>query len=273
MNLSTKKKINAGIVGSSYSTGRKEQNYTFADLLNNHTDCKWHSLACGGKGSEKFLQSVVHLKKKFDIKILLMECVYNRASINAPLSREFNQGLRTRELQNILQNYYTEKNYELWEAHLQHDDGVFEQWQERPFERDLTWDQQRVMFGLTCDLNEVQKWQKVQLEMASNFKMRETMAVIDMSSVLDLCELLDINLISWRHNPWNMFEYQAWRDLKPNLNLIQFGEHETAVEYYIEKYDENKIYLDGVHFTRDIDVEMIESWIAPAVQSMCKLNK
>lgn len=275
MNLSTKK-ISVGIVGSSFSTGRREYNYTFDELFSKlEPDWSFYNLACGGKGSEKYLQSVVRLKEQHDIDCLLMELCYNRASINFPLSANYNRRLdygSHYNLEWLLNDYYQPQGYQEWEVHLQHDDGVFALWQERPFIRNMTWGEQSKKLGIVSGIRDVQKWQKVQIEIASNYRMRQTLAVIDYQSVASLCRQLDIKLVSWSHNSNNYFSIKIFNDLLPDLNRVKFGDHDTARDHYENTYNCN-VLCDGCHFTQQIDAEMVKDHLLPAIKSMVLQNK
>ena len=274
-NLSTKK-INIGIVGSSFSTGRREYNFAFDGLfktLEPHWD--FHNLACGGKGSEKYLQSVIRLKEKHDIDCLVMELCYNRASINVPLSANYSRRLdhgNLYSLEWLLNDYYQPQGYQEWEVHLQHDDGVFSLWQERPFIRDMTWEEQSKKLDIVSGLSDVQKWQKFQMEIASNYKMRQTLSVIDYQSVVSLCRQLGIQLVSWSHNSNTGFAVSFFRDLLPDLNRVRFGDHDTARDHY-QNTHRGQILCDGCHFTKSIDELLVKEFLLPAVRSAVQPNK
>lgn len=83
--------INVGIVGSSYSEmeniydkGRKETKsmITWLQEINKNRDLLFFSRAKGGLGSEQFLSDVIFLKQKYNISILLIELIENRAYCN-----------------------------------------------------------------------------------------------------------------------------------------------------------------------------------------------
>ena len=272
MNLSTKK-INIGIVGSSFSTGRNQLNYRFEDIFHSLTsDFVFHNLACGGKGSEKYLQSVVRLKEKHDIDCLLMELCYNRASINVPLSQNFNLDDSLYDLNWVIDSYYARHGFERWASHLQHDDGVFPLWPERPFIRDMTWEEQSKKLNIVSGIKDVQKWQKVQLEIASNYKMRQTLAVIDYQSVVSLCRQLGIQLVSWSHNPDTNFSVKCFHDLLPDLNRVKFGDYDSARDHYQHTHG-GQLLCDGCHFTKSIDELLVKEFLMPAVRSAVQPNK
>jgi hypothetical protein len=215
---------------------------------------------------------VVRLKEKHDIDCLLMELCYNRASINVPLSENFTLDDSEYDLNWITESYYAPQGFQSWEVHLQHDDGVFPLWQERPFIRDMTWEEQSKKLNIVSGIRDVQKWQKFQLEIASNYKMRQTLSVIDYQSVVSLCRQLDIKLVSWSHNSNTEFTVKCFRDLLPDLNRVQFGDHDNAQDYYMNIHH-GEILCDGCHFTMQIDEQMVRDHLFPAVQSRFERNK
>jgi len=273
MSLSTKK-INVGIIGSSFSTGRREYHYRLEDLFRSaNPDFEYHNLSCGGKGSEKYLQSLIKLKQKFDIDVLLMELVYNRSAMNVPLSNSFKNPTQL-DLSSLMHRYYKSQGYQEWEVHLQHDDGVFPLWKERPFIRDMTWGQQSKLLNIVSGIKEVQAWQKVQLEIASNYIMRETLAVIDYESVVSACKMLGIKLVSWSHNQYTRFSVKCFDDLLTDLNRVCFGNsYNNARQFFEKKHRKKQILCDGVHFSKEIDSELVNDWLLPAIQSAIEHNK
>lgn len=267
------KKINIGIIGSSFSTGRSEYDYRFEDIFHSLTsDLVFHNLACGGKGSEKYLKSVVRLKEQHDIDCLLMELCYNRASINVPLSQNFTLDDSEYDLDWVMHSYYGRQGFQQWEVHLQHEDGVFPLWQERPFIRNMTWGEQSKKLNIVSGIRDVQKWQKFQLEIASNYKMRQTLSVIDYQSVVSLCRQLGIKLVSWSHNSNTDFAVKCFRDLLPDLNRVRFGDYDTALDHYQHNH-RGQILCDGCHFTKSIDELLVSEFLMPAVRSAVQPNK
>jgi len=85
---------NVGIVGSSYSEmisiidinsrDRKttKSMITWLQEINKNRDLLFFSRAKGGLGSEQFLSDVIFLKQKYNISILLIELIENRAYCN-----------------------------------------------------------------------------------------------------------------------------------------------------------------------------------------------
>ena len=85
---------NVGIVGSSYSEmmtvldiydkDRKKTKsmITWLQEINKNKDLLFFSRAKGGLGSEQFLSDVIFLKQKYNISILLIELIENRAYCN-----------------------------------------------------------------------------------------------------------------------------------------------------------------------------------------------
>lgn len=270
MSLSSKR-INIGIVGSSFSTGHHhgiKRSQSFEEILQKNCkfECSVYNLSCGGKGTEKYLQSIVQLKKNYNISILLFEVVLNRSSLNLQLSPFYknNNDISLKEIKKIL---LETQGYEHFEAHLQYNDGVFSLWQERPFNRDLTWKEHQETYSLSCDLKEIQSWQKVQIEICANDTMRQIQTVIDLCLMVDLCNLLNIKHIGWCHNHYNIPEIQSFHDLKKQLNLIRFDQYSNARQHFESKYPSSNILSDGVHFNHEIDKELIKDWLLPVIES------
>lgn len=271
-NLSTKQ-INIGIIGSSFSTGRDDVRFEDWFIKNSSIGANYINLACGGKGSEKFLSSIIYLKKTYDIQCVLMELVHNRKNLNIDLSGIYNQEIDDVTMNKFKQTRYKKFGFHDFESHLQHDDGIFSLWQTRPFDRNLDWSQQSKKLGIVSPLKDVQKWHKFQLEIASNWKMKQINTLFDYDSVIDLCDLLNIKLYSWRHNKNNDFQLNAISDLIPNLNVIHFGEYDTAQTYYERLYPDQQILHDGCHFINKMDQEMVINFLLPAVESAFVQNK
>ncbi len=85
---------NVGIVGSSYSEmlsvidiydknqKRLKSMITWLQEINKNNNLLFFSRAKGGLGSEQFLSDVIFLKQKYNISILLIELIENRAYCN-----------------------------------------------------------------------------------------------------------------------------------------------------------------------------------------------
>jgi len=271
MNLSTKK-INVGIIGSSFSTGRysNHQDHPFEKFFTDQSNSNYnfYNLACGGKATEKYLQSIVYLKKTHNIDILLFEITRNRSCMNYPISEWYSEKNKNKSFDDIKNALYEPQGYYHFEKHLQHEDDP--DWDKRPLDRDLSWEDFAKIYGFVSDLKTAQHWQKIMIEINANVYMRQMTTVIDVDATLNLCDLLGIKHVCWYHNQFARIDLRCWQDVKKRLNLVKFNNFITARQYFEDKYPKQNILCDGVHFTTSIDQELVKDWLLPAVESVAK---
>lgn len=266
------KKINVGIVGSSFSTGTHHGNedHPFEKMFADNCDenFQFYNLACGGKGVEKYLQSIVHLKKTYNISILIFEVVLNRASFNFQVSEWYTKQHQNDRLDSIKQSLYDRQGYGFFEKHLQHQGDP--NWNTRPLDRNFSWPEHKQRFGFDCDLKTAQNWQRFMIEINANWIMRDMTTVIDLDATINLCDILGIKYVSWLHNQFNLPSLECWNDIQPKLNMVKFNQFNSAREYFENKYPKRKLLADNVHFTDTIDRELVKEWLLPAVESVAK---
>ena len=98
-------------------------------------------------------------------------------------------------------------------------------------------------------------WKDVQEQIAYNFNAFEFWGILDCMQTIDLCKMLDIEVITWQ----KCFNF---KDHIPHI--VDFGCN-NADEYYIKKYDKKSILCDAVHFNDNINEEMVRDFIAPKI--------
>ena len=223
-----------GILGSSFSVGCHHNSNTkqndlalpFETWLYKHTtDIEFYNSACSGKGTELYLNKIVYLKKKYNIDTVLMELVNNRSMLN----------MKTQEydLDNITDDLYKDSS-SIWN-----------------YVRAITQDINYEKFATKREFN---TWKSVQENIAYNFNAFEYWGVLDCKQAIELCELLDIKVVTWQKS----FDF---REHIPQT--VKFSDFANAHEYYVDKYDEKSILCDHVHFNDKINEEMIRDFIVP----------
>ena len=224
-----------GILGSSFSvgchhnpkTGENNLALPFETWLYKYTDnVEFHNAACSGKGSELYLNKIVYLKKKYNIDMVLLELINNRSMLNVK-SQQY-------DLNNISDEIY-ESSSSIWD-----------------YVRGIT---QPIDYKSWCTKKEFDTWKNVQERIAYDNLAFEFWGILDCSQTIELCEMLDIKVITWQKS----FDF---REHIPHD--VDFGT-KNAHEYYSSKYDSKSILCDPVHFNDKINEEMIRDFIAPKI--------
>lgn len=233
-----------GIVGSSFSVGNHNNpNVTeplalpFEHWFN---DIEVYNAACASKGTELYLSKVVYLKKRYDIDTLLMESVNNRSMLNVKSTLENYQIIKQESnIENIVNDvlYDSDSMYQYQRYLHQHID--FQQ------------------FGTKKSFNH---WIKFQEQIATDIKMNEFWAMVDMSQTIDLCNMLGIKVVCWAHH-WHMEKLPSFNNMIKNHTYIKFGNFMNAIDYYSDKYGKENIICDSHHFNDSTNKEMVSEFI------------
>lgn len=224
-----------GILGSSFSvgshynsdTGKNDLALPFETWLEKYIpDVEFYNSACSGKGTELYLNKIVYLKKKYNIDAVLLELVNNRSMLNVK-TQEY-------DLENITDELY-DNSSSIWD-----------------YIRAIT---QPIDYKKFTTAKEFVTWKDVQEQIAYSFNAFEFWGILDCKQTIELCEMLNIKVITWQKN-FN-FKNHIPHD-------VDFGTG-NAHEYYINKYNKERILCDHVHFNDDINEEMVRDFIAPKI--------
>ena len=227
-----------GILGSSFSVGSHHNPETgennlalpFETWLYKYTsDMEFYNSACSGKGTELYLNKIVYLKKKYNIDTVLMELVNNRSMLNVK-TQEY-------DLDNITDELYKDSS-SIWE-----------------YLRGIT---QPIDYSKFASKKDFETWKKVQEHISYNEDAFEFWGVLDCKQAIELCDMLDIKVVTWQKS----FDFRKW--IKTD---ITFGYFTNAHDYYTNKYNEESILCDHVHFNDATNEEMVRDYIVPALIS------
>ena len=98
-------------------------------------------------------------------------------------------------------------------------------------------------------------WKDVQEQIAYSFNAFEFWGILDCKQTIELCDMLDIKVITWQKS----FDFR-----KHIPHDVDFG-ITNANEYYVNKYGSKSILCDHVHFKDEINDEMVRDFISPAI--------
>lgn len=227
--------MNIGILGSSFSVGchhnpdtnQNDLALPFEHWLEKYLpEHNFYNSACSGKGTELYLNKIVYLKKYYNIDAVLLELVNNRSMLNVK-TQEY-------DLEIINDELYRDSS-SIWD-----------------YVRAIT---QPIDFKKFCTAKEFVTWKDVQEQIAYSFNAFEFWGILDCKQTIELCNMLDIKVITWQKS----FDF---REHIPHD--VDFGVA-NAHEYYVNKYDSKSILCDQVHFRDEINDEMVKDFIAPAI--------
>lgn len=261
-----------GIIGSSHSTGAHKLEDdtltpTFLSWCEKHKTkpIEFYSCANGGKGSEMFLNGIVHLKDMHDVDVMLIEIIHNRRNINADIAEMHDTNLpgvrradsdmfreRLKEFTNIKElskNTFPYLKLYSYKAFVHEELENFE------------------VLGSTYKKEE-NIWKKVQLSIAANEDMIDFWTILDVYQSLKLCKMLGIKTVLWQ-NSIPMDRYAThYTELKQNCDIfITMGEHECSSHYFRSIYG-NDINCDIAHLKPEYESELVEKFLMPAIESL-----
>lgn len=265
--------MNVGIVGSSFSSGNINiakgakaidwENYSdddyemigdkyvrtkpFTEILKDSAQWPYydfHSLAKPGYGSEKYLSDVIHLKKKYDIKILLLEFIENRGSRYRPNRFEYYKEIveDSNSDLNEFMNLYKDK----------HGDNMLlerlpgKEWNE--YLNNMNTPKSTLFFTLH-----------------------------DIIQTINLCKMLNIFPIIWCYWIWmgtrTIFNYEVvdlYKSFFEKHHLIKFGKYYEAMEYFYKIYDGNQkeFLCDGCHLNDKGNYNLAQNHLLPEIEKL-----
>ncbi len=245
-----------GIVGSSFSTGRHydknktECNPSFEDLIKQQLKIDTvYNASQSGMGMEKYLNSIVYLKKHYDIDHLLVEIINDRTPLYTHISEEYPDVHDEEAIYSVdnAENYTTFFN----------NNKAIARWllPRRPNLRKFFRRQSNVLFELTteitCDVNR------------QNFYRH-----ITLSQVIDLCKLLDIKITAWmcHHSIRTNSTYledamQKWSEdfTTPNVKIVTKYDNYTvhSAKRYLDKCKIDWACKDDVHLNGPAETKIV----------------
>ena len=233
---------NIGIVGSSFSEGghghwenevyHNETRYFQEYLKDAHPHHNFYNAAVSGRGSERYLANVIHLKERYDITHLLIEIIQNR-TVN---HFWYNEEVYQTDLENWDANasYKYSVNDDL--ALLASSNNTKSYFIEKSIYNDFS----NADISKWSDLNSYSLYKSTHLQV---------LAARDIDNTVKLCKMLGIVPIKWSFNlrlPYKCFEIDSKYELvaamendglsyKDNtcdgIHLNDYG-HQWAVKNY-----------------------------------------
>jgi hypothetical protein len=264
--------MRVGIVGSSHSTGAHKLDDgtitpTFLSWCEKHKTkpIEFYSTACGGKGSEMFLDGIVSLKDRYDVDVALVEIIHNRRNLNADIPIDIDSGLKNfRSIQSsIFKQALAESKsidelsantfYEKKPFHLKA--FVFEELED--FE----------ILGSTYKKEET-TWKNVQLAIAANNDMTNYWTILDVYHSLKLCKMLGVKTVLWQNgHPLSEHE-QHYEEIKSLADIfVTMDGHEFSRSYFKSLHGPD-ITCDVAHLKPEYESELIKRFLIPAIESL-----
>ena len=231
-----------GIVGSSFSQGGDGRNvdgeyvrytdYLHEYLQNEITEHSFYNAARAGRGTERYLNNVIHLKERYEISHLLIEVIQNR-SVNY--------------------FWYNEEQYDKdlaeWDDYNSYKYSVLEDDDIVTYVNGAKNNYFEKSIFLDFSKNDLQKWQDISAYSLYKSSHLRVLAARDITNTVKLCKMLNIVPIKWSFNMRINFdcfkidaEYELVECMENNgisykdntcdgLHLNDFG-HRWAVKNY-----------------------------------------
>lgn len=264
--------MKVGIIGSSHSTGAHKiadgtLTPTFLSWCEQHKTkpMEFYSCANGGKGSEMFLNGIVHLKDTHDVDIMLIEIIHNRRNINADIAEYYNESFPG----------FRSANSSLFKEHLKEFKGIAELSKNTfPYlklYRYKSFIHEELDFfeilGSTYKKEE-NNWKQAQLAIAANNDMVDFWTILDVYQSLKLCKMLGIKTVLWQNSiPLERYTEQ-YNELKTLCDVfVTMGEYECSRHYFRSKYGPD-ISCDAAHLKPEYESELINEFLMPAIERL-----
>lgn len=242
-----------GIVGSSFSvgchynpkTGKSDLALPFESWF---TDLDVINAACASKGTELYLNKILYLKQKHNIDTLLLELINNRSMLNFKTQlEEYKVIWKSDNIDDIINDVYKDSS------------SMYK------YQRYLHQDVDYKKFGTEKNYK---IWKSYQEQIAADCTANEFWALCDIKQSIDLCNLLNIKVITWAHH-WHLEKIPVFSSVVKNAFHIKFPNHYNALDYYVSKYRKENVLCDSAHFNDATNKEMIEDFIIPAIKTVC----
>lgn len=264
--------MKVGIIGSSHSTGAHRLDDgtitpTFLSWCEHHKTqpIEFYSCANGGKGSEMFLNSIVHLKDTYNVDIILIELIHNRRNINADIGIDIDSDMKnfrsadTNIFKNTLSKFNNIKEIS------SNTFPYLKLFQYKAFVHEEL--ENFKILGSTYKKEE-NNWKQVQLSIAANADMVDFWTILDVYQSLKLCKMLGIKTVLWQNSiPLERYT-QHYNELKQYCDIfITMGDYECSRHYFRSIYGAD-INCDVAHLKPEYESELIEKFLMPAIESL-----
>lgn len=264
--------MRVGIIGSSHSTGAHRLDDgtltpTFLSWCEQHKTkpIEFFSCANGGKGSEMFLNGVVHLKDAHNVDVMLIEIIHNRRNINADIGIDITNQLPnyrsadTNIFENILKQSIQIKDVSA---------NTFPYLKLFQFKAFVHEELENFdVLGSTFKKEE-NNWKQVQLSIAANADMVDFWTILDVYQSLKLCKMLGIKTVLWQNSiPLERYT-QHYNELKQYCDIfITMGDYECSRHYFRSIYGAD-INCDAAHLKPEYESELVKQFLMPAIESL-----
>jgi hypothetical protein len=241
--------LKLGIVGSSYSVGRHhnpitQQNNLALPFETWFTDIDVVNSACASKGTELYLNKVLHLKKQHNIDTLLLEVINNRSMLNVKTqSAEYKSIWKETDIDNILIDVYS-NNSSMYK-----------------YQRYIHQEIDHTNFGTE---KEFKSWKRFQESIAADCTMNEFWALCDIKQTIDLCTLLNIKVVAWAHH-WHMEQIPVFDSAVQDATYVKFPDYMNAHDYYVNMYTKDNVLCDTCHFNDNTNKQLVQDFLLPAL--------
>jgi hypothetical protein len=260
--------MNIGIIGSSHSTGAHQLSDgsltpTFLSWCEKYKSNSTHFYSCanGGKGSEMFLNSIVHLKEAHDVGVMLIEIIHNRRNINAdlgldPTDSRVNDSILYREaltklpsIRDISADTFPYLKLFRYKGFISEELEEFS------------------IIGNTYQKAET-NWKTMQMAIGSHWDMVDFWTILDVYQSLKLCKMLGIKTVLWQNSGVLERHTTQFNELKTLCDIfVTLDEYECSRHYFESKYGSD-IICDVAHIKPEYESELIKNFLMPAIDKL-----
>jgi hypothetical protein len=244
-----------GIVGSSFSTGghydvnKMRRNPSFTDLIKQQLKIDTvYNAAQSGMGMERYLSSIVYLKKNYDIDHLLVEIINDRTPLYTHISEEYPDVHNEEAI-------YGVDNAGSYTTFFNNHKAIARWLHRRPDLRKFFRKQANVLFELST-------------EIALDVNRQGFYRHIALSQVIDLCKLLDIKVTAWMchhstrtNSPYLKDVMQEWSEdfTTPNVKIVTTYDNYSvhSAKRYLHECKIDWACKDGVHLNCPAETKIV----------------
>lgn len=272
--------MRVGIIGSSHSTGNHKLDNgsvtpKFLDVIQELDPAnEYISCAHPGKGSEMFLNAVVHLKDRYAVDAILIELIHNRRNINCDVSKEddsFYHEIDSKKYQHSLQSASTAQELA---------DNTFTYNNLYNYKNFISCEDQFFNLKLVGDtlIKKQLAWRDIQLSIASVESMVDFWTVQDIYQTVKLCSMLNIKTVVWQNSvifdfdtPVKEMDRIAQTFYNDIDCFVRFDEF-TASKRYFTHHLGKDITCDAAHIKPELERQMLEQFIIPSIHGIQDTN-
>lgn len=260
--------MNVGIIGSSHSTGAHQLSDgsltpTFLSWCERYKSDSTHFYSCanGGKGSEMFLNSIVHLKEAHDVDVMLIEIIHNRSNINAdlgldPVGKRVNDSQLYREaltefpsIRDISADTFPYLKLFRYKGFISEELEEFS------------------IIGNTYKKAET-NWKTMQMAIGSHWNMVDFWTALDLYQSLKLCRMLGIKTVLWQNSFIFARNKKQHQELKTLADQFIEPDGFQCSRHYFKNLHGPDINCDSAHIKPEYEGELIEKFLMPAIDKL-----